>query len=99
MTRGARKRWSQRVTQNSNALDLDEGVFAKDDPRSIARSLKRSADRSRRRKSDPFRSAMSMLTFYINRAGKKLSKSRLKRLEAAKQELRDLYGRWHKVVR
>src|SRR5438876_3958044 len=90
-----RKRWSQRVTETSNALDLDQGVFSKDDPRSIARSLKRSADRSRRRKSDPFRSAMSMLTFYINRAGKKLSKARLKTLEAAKEELRDLYGKPH----
>jgi len=95
MTTGRRKRWSQRVTETSNALDLDEGVFSKDDPRSIARSLKRSADRSRRRKSDPFRSAMSMLTFYINRAGKKLSKARLKTLEAAKEELRDLYGKPH----
>src|SRR5437764_4826210 len=87
------KRWSRRVTQTSNALDLQARVFAQDDPRSIARSLKRSADRSRRRKSDPFRSAMSMLTFYINRAGKQLSRARRKRLEAAKDELRDLYGR------
>src|SRR2546427_13267884 len=87
------KRWSRRVTEKSNALDLDPGVFSKDDPRSIARSLRRSADRSRRRKSDPFRSAMSMLTFYINRAGKQLSGSRRKRLEAAKEELRDLYGK------
>src|SRR6266496_5709813 len=93
MARGARKRWSQEVTESSNALDLDEGVFAKDDPRSIARSLKRSADRSRRRKSDPFRSAMSMLNFYINRAGRKLSRPRRARLEAAKEALRDLYGR------
>jgi len=98
MARGAHKRWSQQVTDNSNALDLDEGIFSKDNPRSIARSLKRSADHSRRRKSEPFRSAMSMLTFYINRAGKKLSKARLKRLEAAKKELRDLYGRRHKTV-
>ena len=88
-----RKRWSQQVTETSSALSLEQGVFSKDDPRSIARSLKRSADRSRRRKSDPFRSAMSMLTFYINRAGKQLSRSRRKRLEAAKDELRDLYGR------
>ncbi len=87
------KRWSQRVTQESNALDLEQGVFSKDDPRSIARSLKRSADRSKRRKADPFRSAMSMLTFYINRAGRTLSKSRKKRLEAAKEELRGLYGK------
>jgi hypothetical protein len=93
----SRKRWSQQVTEKSNALDLEEGVFSKDDPRSIARSLKRSADRSRRRKSDPFRSAMSMLTFYINRAGKQLSKSKLKRLEAAKEELRDLYGKSDKA--
>jgi Protein of unknown function (DUF3175) len=91
------RRWSQRVTEKSNALDLEEGVFAKDDPRSIARSLKRSADRSRRRKSDPFRSAMSMLTFYINRAGKQLSQSKLKRLQAAKEELRELYGRPRKA--
>src|SRR6266700_5141794 len=88
-----RKRWSQKVTEKSNALDLDNGVFSKDDPRSIARSLKRSADRSHRRKADPFRSAMSMLTFYINRAGKKLSKTRRKRLETPKEELRELYGK------
>jgi len=95
MATGARKRWSQKVTEKSNALDLDNGVFSKDNPRSIARSLKRSADRSRRRKSDPFRSAMSMLTFYLNRAGKKLSKTQRNRLEAAKEELRDLYGKRH----
>ena len=88
-----RKRWSQQVTETSSALGLEQGVFSKDDPGSIARSLKRSADRSRRRKSDPFRSAMSMLTFYINRAGKQLSRSRRKQLEAAKDELRDLYRR------
>ncbi|HEY3025567.1 MAG TPA: DUF3175 domain-containing protein [Pyrinomonadaceae bacterium] len=93
MATGGRKRWSRRVTERSNALDLDEGVFARYDPRSIARSLKRSADRSRRRKSEPFRSAMSMLTFYINRAGKKLSKSQRNRLEVAKEELRELYGK------
>jgi Protein of unknown function (DUF3175) len=87
------KRWSHRVMQTSDALDLEKGVFSKRDPRSIARSLKRSADHSRRRKSDPFRSAMSMLTFYINRAGRKLSKTRRARLEAAKEALRDLYGR------
>jgi hypothetical protein len=88
-----RERWSQRVTKTSNALDLEEGVFSRDDPRSIARSLKRSAERSRRRKSDPFRSAMSMITFYINRAGKNLSRERRARLEAAKEELRALYRR------
>jgi len=87
------KRWSRRVTETSNALDLDAGVFSRDDPRSIARSLKRSAERSRRRKSNPFRSAMSMLNFYINRAGKNLSKTRRQRLQAAKDELRSLYQR------
>jgi len=93
MTTPKRKRWSQRVTTTSNALDLEEGVFAKDDPRSIARSLKKSAERSKRRKSDPFRSAMSMLTFYINRAGSQLSDKKRKRLEAAKDELRALFGK------
>jgi hypothetical protein len=87
------KRWSKQVTQTSNALDLEAGVFSWDDPRRIARSLKRSADRSLRRKSDPFRSAMSMLTFYINRAGNKLSQKQRARLEAAKDELRILYGK------
>jgi hypothetical protein len=89
----AKKRWSQRVTERSDALDLDAGVFTRTDPRSIARSLKRSADRSRRRKTDPYRSAMSMLTFYLNRAGKSLSGAQRRRLEAAKGELRKLYGR------
>ena len=91
MTTPKRKRWSQRVTETSNALDLDKGIFSLDDPRSIARSLKRSVERSRRRKSDPFRSAMSMLTFYVNRAGSKLSKEKRDRLEAAKEELRALF--------
>jgi hypothetical protein len=92
-SRARRKRWSQQVTEHSDALDLEGGVFAQRDPRKIARSLKRSAERSRRRKSDPYRSAMSMLTFYINRAGKQLSKTQRTRLEAAKDELRDLYGK------
>ena len=87
------KRWSQRVTRESNALDLDRGVFTRTDPSSIARSLKRSAERSRRRKSEPYRSAMSMLTFYINRAGKTLSAIQRRRLEKAKDELRRFYGR------
>src|SRR5687767_2831482 len=87
------KRWSHHVTEKSNALALDGGVFSRDDPRSIARSLKRSAERSRRRKSSAFRWAMSMLNFYINRARKQLSKTRRARLEAAKEELRDLYHR------
>lgn len=89
----ARKRWSQHVTETSNALDLEAGVFAGGNPRAIARSLKRSADRSRRRKADPFRSAMSMLTFYINRAGKALPQAQKERLEAAKNELRTLFHR------
>ncbi len=89
----AAKYWSSDITQNSNALDLESGVFAKDDPKAIARSLKRSAERSKRRKSSSYRSAMSMLTFYINRAGKNLSKKRLRVLERAKEELRAEYGR------
>ncbi|MEX0701970.1 MAG: DUF3175 domain-containing protein [Planctomycetales bacterium] len=92
-SKGSEKRWSRRVTEGSNALDLEQGVFTKDDPRAIARSLKRSADKSRRRKSEPFRSAMSMLTFHINRAGGGLSATRRRKLEAAKDELRKLYGR------
>jgi len=88
-----RKRWPQRVTEKSDALDLEGGVFTKGDPKGIARSLKRSAERSNRRKADPFRSAMSMLTFYINRAGRTLPKTDRSRLEAAKDELRALFGR------
>jgi len=84
---------SAHVTKTSNALDLEAGVFSRSDPRSIARSLKRSADRSRRKKTDSFRSAMSMISFYINRAGKNLSKQRRQRLEMAKDKLRELYGR------
>jgi hypothetical protein len=88
-----RRRWSQRVTDTSDALTLEDGVFKKGSPRAIARSLERSADRSRRRKSDPYRSAMSMLVFYINRGGKGLSKTRKVKLERAKDELRALYGK------
>ncbi|MBI3772107.1 MAG: DUF3175 domain-containing protein [Gammaproteobacteria bacterium] len=87
------KRWSQHVTNTSNALDLEEGVFTLADPHEIALSLKRSADHSRRRKVSPFQSAMSMLNFYINRAGRKLPPEQRARLEAAKDELRVLYGR------
>jgi hypothetical protein len=86
-------RWSQKVTETSNALDLEQHVFSQKDPKAIARSLKRSADRSQRRKTSPFRSAMSMLTFYINRAGEKLPKTQRNRLEKAKDELRELYGK------
>jgi len=93
MTAPKSKRWSQQVTQKSDALDLEHGVFTKGDPKAIARSLKRSAEQSHRRKADPFRSAMSMLTFYVNRAGKTLSRQGRSRLEAAKDELRELFGR------
>lgn len=89
----AGRRWSQRVTQESDALTLDHGVFALDDPKRIAASLKRSAMRSKRRKSEPFRSALSMLTFYINRAGKNLPTGRKKTLMRAKDELRKQFGR------
>jgi phosphoenolpyruvate carboxylase len=87
------RKWSQQVTVHSNALDLESGVFAKDDPEAIARSLKRSAEHSRRRKSSPYRSAMSMLTFYINRAGDQLPGRRRRKLEAAKDELRKLFDK------
>jgi len=87
------RRWSGRVTRESHALELEEGVFTWDDPKKIARSLKESADSSKRRKAEPFRSAMSMLVFYINRAGKNLDKKQLQVLEQAKDELRKLYGR------
>ena len=93
MARKKVSRWSRRVTRTSNALDLEPGVFRMRSPRAIARSLARSAEASRRRKSAPFRSAMSMLTFYVNRAGEKLSPSRRKTLMSAKQELRRIYGR------
>ena len=89
--RAARK-WSAEVTEHSDALDLDREVFKKS-PTAIARSLKRSAEHSHRRKSSPYRSAMSMLTFYINRAGKNLSASRRKKLEDAKDRLREAFGR------
>jgi hypothetical protein len=86
------RRWSQHVTETSDALDIEQGTFAKDDPKEIARELKRDAERSERRKSSPYRSAMSMLTFYINRAGKKLPAKRKRTLEAAKAELRKAFG-------
>jgi hypothetical protein len=89
------KRWSRHVTETSNALDLEPGVFSFDDPARIARSLRRSAEASRRRKADPFRSAMSMLVFYVNRAGRNLPERRRAVLERAKQELRALYDRPH----
>ena len=87
------RKWSARVTRQSDALDLKQGVFAQDDPKKIARSLKRSAEHSHRRKSSPYRSAMSMLTFYINRAGKDLPAARKGKLEKAKDELRALFDK------
>ena len=86
-------RWSGRVTRESHALVLEEGVFTWRDPRKIALSLKHSADSSTARKAPPFRSAMSMLVFYINRAGRNLDPQRLRILEQAKEELRALYGK------
>lgn len=92
-TRRAPKRWSQRVTRESDALDLERGVFKQTSAKKIAASLKHSAEASRRRKAGAYRSALSMLTFYINRAGKNLSKSQRARLERAKHELKREFGR------
>jgi hypothetical protein len=92
-SRKATHYWSGRVTRESSALDLESGVFSGKDPKRIAASLKRSAERSKRRKSEPYRSALSMLVFYINRAGKKLPASQRQTLERAKVELRKQFGR------
>jgi hypothetical protein len=89
----APKRWSQRVTKESDALDLKQGVFKLTDPKKIAASLKRSAEHSSRRKAGAYRSALSMLTFYINRAGKTLPNTQRSRLERAKTELKQQFGR------
>lgn len=97
MVRKAKNKWSRRVTSKSNALDLEAGVFTLEDPKEIALSLKRSALRSKRRRVDPFRSAMSMLNFYINRAGRKLPLERRRVLELAKNELRDAFARPRKT--
>jgi hypothetical protein len=91
--RATGSRWSQRVTKTSNALDLEPEVFTWDDPRRIARSLKRSAEASTRRKASPFQSAMSMLNFYINRAGSGLPEKQKRTLTQAKTELRRLFGK------
>jgi hypothetical protein len=88
-----KKGWSQKVTQTSFALDLEEGVFTWQDPKKIAASLKQSAEESPRRKASPFQSAMSMLNFYINRAGKKLDPKQKEILEQTKDELRKLFGK------
>jgi uncharacterized protein DUF3175 len=92
-SRRSPRRWSKRVTETSNAMDLEGGVFKQSSARGIALSLKRSAERSRRRKSEPFRSAMSMLNLYINRAGANLSPARRRVLERAKAELRRAFHR------
>jgi hypothetical protein len=91
--RKATRYWSGRVTRESDALDLEGGVFKLNDPKRIAASLKRSAEQSRRRKAEPYRSALSMLVFYINRAGKNLPAARRRKLEQAKIELRRQFGR------
>ncbi|MGO8954058.1 MAG: DUF3175 domain-containing protein [Rhodomicrobium sp.] len=88
-----KSRWSQHVTETSDALSLEPEVFKRNDPAAIARSLKQSAEASNRRKSGPFRSAMAMLTFYLNRAGKNLPERRKRILDKAKNELRRLYGK------
>jgi hypothetical protein len=93
MSKKKSSRWSQKVTETSNALDLEPGVFTWDDPDKIALSLKRSSDKSTRRKTSSFASAMSMLNFYINRAGKNLPSAHREILEKAKDKLRVLYGR------
>jgi hypothetical protein len=93
-TRGkSARRWSARVTRSSDALDLDRGVFTWKNPQRIAGSLKRSAERSTRRKADPYRSALSMLVFYLNRAGRNLPAERKRTLQRAKDELRKAFGR------
>lgn len=94
-TKGTKK-WSAKVTKTSNALDLKNGIFKSKDPEKIAESLKESADKSKRRKTTPFQSAMSMLNFYENRAGKNLSEKEKEPLEKAKNKLRKLYGKEEK---
>jgi len=91
--KAAPKKWSHQVMETSDALDLESGVFKSKDPKKIARSLKRSAEKSKRRKGTPFQSAMSMLNFYINRAGKHLTAKEKQPLEKAKPELRKLFGK------
>jgi len=87
------RKWSKHVTETSNALDLEADVFSSASPRTVAASLKRSAERSNRRKGTPFQSAMSMLNFYINRAGRNLPASRKRVLTQVKSELRRMFGR------
>lgn len=89
----AARKWSAKVSHQSDALDLQHGIFTSEDPRKIARSLKKSAEQSRKRKSSPYRSAMSMLTFYINRGGRELPARRIRVLQKAKDELRALFDK------
>jgi hypothetical protein len=91
--RKAPRKWSRKVNETSDAMDLQQGVFKGNDPKKIAQSIKRSASRSKRRKTTPFQSAMSMINFYENRGGKNLSASKRKVLDQAKDELRKLFGR------
>ena len=91
--KSASKKWSKKVTQTSNAMDLEKDVFKQKNPKAIAESVKRSAEKSKRKKAGPFQSAMSMINFYENRAGKNLGKGQKKVLDKSKNELRELYGR------
>ena len=94
--KGALKKWSKKVTQTSNAMDLEKDVFKQKKPKAIAKSVKRSAEKSKRKKAGPFQSAMSMINFYENRAGKNLEAGQKKVLDNSKDELRKLYGREEK---
>jgi len=94
--KGAPKKWSKKVTQTSNAMDLEKDVFKQKNPKAIAKSVKRSAEKSKRKKAGPFQSAMSMINFYENRGGKNLKASQKKVLDNSKDELRKLYGREEK---
>jgi hypothetical protein len=91
--KAAPKKWSKKVTKHSNAMDLEKDVFNQTDPKKIAESVKRSAEKSKRRKAEPFQSAMSMINFYENRGGKNISAAQKKVLDASKNELRKLFGR------
>lgn len=91
--KAAQKKWSKKVTKHSNAMDLEKDVFNQTDPKKIAESVKRSAEKSKRRKAEPFQSAMSMINFYENRGGKNISATQKKVLDASKNELRKLFGR------
>jgi len=91
--KSAPKKWSKKVTQTSNAMDLEKDVFKQKDPKAIAKSVKLSAEKSKRKKAGPFQSAMSMINFYENRAGKNLVTSQKKVLDKSKEELRKLYGK------